>query len=73
MTKYLSLFLVVLTAMLASADLRKEIPLEHFSKHAAYNNVKISPDGESLAASVTQENKTILVILNMLPNHGIYC
>ena len=43
----------------------KKYPLTDFYKPHSFDNIKISPSGEYLAATVPQENKTVLVILRM--------
>lgn len=43
----------------------KKYPVSDFYKLHSFDTIKISPSGEYLAATVPQENKTVLVILRM--------
>lgn len=44
------------------------IPVEDFAKHAAYQQVKISPDGKHLAFSFRDETEVKLAVLNRKKN-----
>lgn len=40
-----------------------ELPVEYFVRHADYKDIKISPDGEFVAATVLREGKTVLAFI----------
>ena len=48
----------------AFSALSTELPLEYFTKHGDYLDMKLSPDGKHIAARVRYDNKVILVILD---------
>jgi dipeptidyl aminopeptidase/acylaminoacyl peptidase len=57
-------WLAALAAVSCTAVARDELPLDHFIKHASFLDVKISPTGEYLAASVmASEDSGALVIM----------
>lgn len=56
---------LVLISFSSEAFAKSLIPIEHFSKHAQYHQIKLSPNGEFIAAEVTNEKgKNVVVVLN---------
>jgi dipeptidyl aminopeptidase/acylaminoacyl peptidase len=54
---------VVAVAMLLVAEPARAVDVDAFVKEDAFNQIKISPTGEYLAATVPMEDRTVLVIL----------
>jgi dipeptidyl aminopeptidase/acylaminoacyl peptidase len=48
-----------------------EVPLSDFAKHARYLDVKISPDGDYLAASAVVGGKTVLALISLKDMKGV--
>ena len=60
-------FLVCFAPALAAA----EIPLADFARHDRYRDVKISPDGEYLAASAIVHDKAVLSLIHLADMKGV--
>jgi len=64
----------MLTASLLSiafAAPAAEIPFADFAKHAEFRNIKISPDGDYLAASAVVEGKAVLSLVKLDDMKGV--
>src|SRR5690242_5872904 len=48
-----------------------EAPLADFAKHEQFRDVKISPDGDYLAASAVVDGKTILSLIRLADMKGV--
>jgi len=48
-----------------------EIPFADFAKHAEFRNIKISPDGDYLAASAVVEGKAVLSLVKLDDMKGV--
>lgn len=59
--KWILLAWLALSAFATSAT---ELPLEYFTKHGDYLDMKLSPDGKHIAARVRYDSKVILVVLD---------
>jgi dipeptidyl aminopeptidase/acylaminoacyl peptidase len=61
---------VLLITLLMSAVTKADLPpIEHFSKHGQFHDIKLSPTGEYFAASMTNEQgKTSVGIINRKTN-----
>ncbi len=57
--------LIVLSPLAAAA-----VPLADFSRHAQYQDVKISPDGDYLAASAMVGGRTVLALIHLADMKG---
>jgi dipeptidyl aminopeptidase/acylaminoacyl peptidase len=58
-------FLVLAPVVFAGFACATEVPLEYFNKHPPYTAVRISPNGEYLAATAPVGDKDVLVVLSM--------
>jgi dipeptidyl aminopeptidase/acylaminoacyl peptidase len=58
--KYFS-FCFLLFSLFANAN--EPLPLEHFTRHGDYLDMKLSPDGKHIAARLRQNGKVMFVIL----------
>ncbi|HWU51361.1 MAG TPA: S9 family peptidase [Tahibacter sp.] len=54
-----------LAALLGAAGAQAEVPLADFARHIQYSSVKISPDGEYIAADAVVDNRRSLAILRL--------
>ncbi len=61
MNKVIASLLLILVCQFASAEI---LPVEQFSKHSDYLDMKISPDGKHLLARVHYEGEVSLIILD---------
>ena len=61
MYKVIASLLLILVCQFASAEI---LPVEQFSKHSDYLDMKISPDGKHLLARVHYEGEVSLIILD---------
>ncbi len=52
-------------AVAAAPSLADEVPLADFARHAQYEDVKISPDGEHLAATALVNGKRVLALIRI--------
>jgi dipeptidyl aminopeptidase/acylaminoacyl peptidase len=67
--RWLSLcFVLFASAASVAAD---EVPLADFARHAQYHDVRISPDGEYLAASAGVGGKTVLALIRLKDMRGV--
>ncbi len=57
--------------VIASSALAAEIPLADFAKHEQFRDVKISPEGDYLAASAVVDGKTILSLIRLSDMQGV--
>jgi len=57
--------------LLASAVSAAEVPLADFARHSRYGMVKISPDGEYLAASANVGDRTVLSLIHLSDMKGV--
>jgi len=48
-----------------------EIPIEDFAKHAQFRDIKISPDGDYLAASAVVDGKAVLSLVKLDDMKGV--
>src|SRR5947209_16249934 len=48
-----------------------EVPLADFARHPQYQSVKISPDGEYLAASAVVGGRTVLSLIHLADMKGV--
>jgi dipeptidyl aminopeptidase/acylaminoacyl peptidase len=62
MFRLISLFFVLFVFGVHAAEL---VPLKDLARHEAYKDVKISPDGEYLAATAVVRNKTVLSLIHL--------
>ncbi len=64
--KWISLAIVGFALLIAPLTSMAElIAVEDFAKHAAFRNIKISPDGEHLAFSYRDETQVNLAVMNI--------
>ena len=56
---------------IASAASAAEVPLADFAKHEQFRNVKISPEGDYLAASAVVDGKPILSLIRIEDMRGV--
>jgi acetyl esterase/lipase len=61
----------VLLGALAAPVFGAEVPLADFARHPQYETVKISPDGEYLAASVVIGGRTVLSLIHLADMKGV--
>jgi dipeptidyl aminopeptidase/acylaminoacyl peptidase len=61
-TKILVTLLLLMSGSWTEAR-ANELPIEYFVRHAGYKDIKISPDGEYVAATVLRDGKTILAFI----------
>lgn len=61
MNKFIAALLIVVSPLLWA----KSLPLEQFVKHGDYREMKISPDGKHLLGQIQQNDKVLLVFLNI--------
>jgi dipeptidyl aminopeptidase/acylaminoacyl peptidase len=52
-------------------SVQAEVPVIDFARHAQYLNVKLSPDGEHLAATAIVRNKTVLALIRLNDLKGV--
>lgn len=57
------LFALVLGALLSPAS--AEVPIENFFKHSEFRDIRLSPDGKYLAATVPDEETQALVVMEL--------
>ncbi|HEX5122047.1 MAG TPA: S9 family peptidase [Rhodanobacteraceae bacterium] len=55
----------------ASAASAAEIPLEDFARHAQFRDIKISPDGDYIAASAVVDGKAVLSLVKLDDMKGV--
>lgn len=55
-------------ALATSASAAAQVPLADFARHVQYNSVKISPDGDYLAADAMVEGKRHLALIEIASN-----
>jgi len=60
----------ILLALVGTHALHAEVPLADFARHEQYRDVRISPDGDYLAASVLIDGKAALSLIRMSDMHG---
>lgn len=48
-----------------------QVPLKDLARHEQYRNVKISPDGEYLAATAVVKDKTVLSLIHLADMKGV--
>ncbi|NRA71817.1 MAG: S9 family peptidase [Gammaproteobacteria bacterium] len=59
--------LTILFIFSTSLYAKNLIPIEHFSKHSTFHQIKLSPTGKYIAAEMTnQESKRIVVVINRI-------
>jgi len=56
---------------IAFAARAAEIPIEDFAKHAQFRDIKISPDGDYLAASAVVDGKAVLSLVKLDDMKGV--
>ncbi|HSX61170.1 MAG TPA: S9 family peptidase, partial [Tahibacter sp.] len=54
-----------LAMMMGAAGAQAEVPLADFARHVQYSSVKISPDGEYIAADAVVDNRRSLAIMRL--------
>lgn len=54
-----------LAVLMGATGAQAEIPLADFARHVQYSSVKISPDGEYIAADAVVENRRSLAIIRL--------
>ena len=59
------IFMAVLMLAAAQPALSQPVPVEDFWKRSSFREVKISPDGRYLAATVPFEKLTALVVMDL--------
>lgn len=59
----LSLFLLLICGPFVAANAAEHLPLEYFVKHGDYLDLKLSPDGKHLAATMRRDKKVIAVVI----------
>lgn len=64
-------FLLCGLLLTCSVCFAAEVPLADFARHERYHDVKISPDGEYLAASAIVNGKTVLALLHLGDLKGV--
>ena len=64
-------FAAVAAVFVFSAVSAADIPLADFARHPRYNTVKISPDGEYLAASANVGDRTVLSLIHLSDMKGV--
>ncbi len=57
--------------VVAMSAFAAEVPVADFAKHEQFRNVKISPDGDYLAASAVVDGKTILSLIRIEDMKGV--
>ena len=62
-----TIFLLLASAASSAA----EVPLSDFAKHEQFRDVKISPEGDYLAASAVVDGKTILSLIRLSDMQGV--
>lgn len=65
------MLLAVAMILGCSAQAAEPVPLTEFAKHMQFREVKISPDGEHLAASSIIDGKVVLSIIDLKKNTGL--
>ncbi len=72
MTRFPSVLLsMVFSSVALVPSAQAEVPLTDFARHAQYLNVKLSPDGEHLAATAIVRNKTVLALIRLNDLKGV--
>ncbi|MEO5560967.1 MAG: S9 family peptidase, partial [Dokdonella sp.] len=64
----------ILTAAVAGAAMspaHAEVPLADFARHEQFRNVKISPNGDYLAANVVVDGKAVLSLIRLADMKGV--
>lgn len=54
-----------LAVLMSATGAQAEVPLADFARHVQYSSVKISPDGEYIAADAVVENRRSLAIMRL--------
>jgi dipeptidyl aminopeptidase/acylaminoacyl peptidase len=62
---------IALLLAFAGAGAAAEIPLADFARHASYENVKISPRGDYLAAAAMVKGKRVLSLIRLADMKGV--
>lgn len=65
------ILLLVMLALGFAAHATEPVPLAEFAKHMQFKEVKISPDGEHLAASSIIDGKVVLSIIDLANDTGL--
>ncbi len=65
------ILLTVVMALAGVAQAAESVPLADFAKHMQFKEVRISPDGEHLAASSIIDGKVVLSIIDLKNNTGL--
>ena len=65
---YACIALFACAPMIASAD---DIPLADFARHAQFRDIKISPEGDYLAASAVVDGKAVLSLIRLADMKGV--
>ena len=69
---FLSRFLMALVALFACTDsATAALPLADFARHAQFNDIKISPKGDYVAASAIVDGKRILSLVHLTDMKGV--
>jgi len=63
--------LAVLIALAPLAVFAEEIPLADFARHAQFRDIKISPEGDYLAASAVVDGKAVLTLVRVEDMKGV--
>ena len=67
----LRLVLAAALLSIAFAAWAAEIPLEDFARHAQFRDIKISPDGDYIAASAVVDGKAVLSLVKLDDMKGV--
>ena len=65
------LLLIVASLLLDTAVLAAPMPLADFARHPQYEQVKISPDGDYLAATAVVHGRTVLALIHLADMKGV--
>ena len=63
--------LAFLVAMATSSAFAREIPLADFARHSQFRDIKISPEGDYLAASSVVDGKAVLSLVRIEDMKGV--
>jgi dipeptidyl aminopeptidase/acylaminoacyl peptidase len=70
--RYLSsLFAILVFGLFLPAILAAAVPLADFARHPQYEQVKISPDGDYLAATAVVRGRTVLALIHLTDMKGV--